>query len=157
MSSFAEPTAESGATAPGSGIGYVQPTAAPRAGAGWITFCGVMLVVAGALNLVDGLWALDVSDSAAISDETEELLWYSSTLETWGWIYTIVGGVLILAGIGVFSRNQVARWVGVGAASASMVVNMMWVFVYPIASLITIFLAASVVYGLTAYGGDPEA
>jgi hypothetical protein len=126
-------------------------------GAGWITFSGVMLILAGFLNLVDGLWAIDVSNSPAITDRVTELLWYSDSLETWGWIYTILGAVLVLVGIGVFTRNQWARWIGVGAASASMVVNMMWVFVYPIPALIHVALASMVVYGLTAYAWADDA
>lgn len=151
MSSFAEPTAEaSAAAAQGSSTGHVAPAAAP-AGTGWITFSGVMLIIAGCLNLVDGLWALDVSDSPAISDEVEELLWYTNSLETWGWIYTIGGIALVLVGIGVLTRNRWARWIGVSAAAASMILNMMWVFVYPIPALIHVLLAGMVVYGLTAY------
>lgn len=152
----AESTAETASGSSESSAGYLAPPAG-SSGTGWITFSGVMLILAGFLNLVDGLWALDVSDSAAISDDVEELLWYSNSLETWGWIYTIAGAVLILVGIGVFTRNQLARWIGVGAASASMILNMMWVFVYPIAALIHVTLAVLVVYGLTAWGSrDPS-
>jgi hypothetical protein len=155
MSSFAEPTADAtaaatAAAARGSSTGYVAPAVA-SAGTGWITFSGVMLIIAGFLNLVDGLWALDLSDSPAISNEVEEMLWYTNSLETWGWIYTVVGIALVLVGIGVLTRNNWARWIGVGAASASMVVNMMWVFVYPIPALIHVLVAGFVVYGLTAY------
>lgn len=137
MSSVAEPTATTGN--------------AGAATTGWITFSGVMLIVAGFLNLVDGLWALDLSDSSAISDDVEEMLWYHDSLETWGWIYTIVGIALILVGIGVLTRSNLARWIGVGAASFSMIVNMMWVFVYPVPALIHVVVAGMVVYGLTAW------
>ena len=151
MSSVAEPA---GTTA-GSTAGTMPTTGV--AATGWITFSGVMLIVAGFLNLVDGLWALDLSDSPAISDEVEEMLWYNDSLETWGWIYTVVGVALILVGIGVLTRSNLARWIGVGAASFSMVVNMMWVFVYPIPALIHVVVAAMVVYGLLAYGPADDA
>jgi hypothetical protein len=141
-----------------------DPTAVPRErrgaaphpsqGTGWIIFSAVMLVVAGLLNLVDGLWAIDASNSPAITDEVEELLWYSDSLELWGWIYTILGAVLVLVGFGLLSRNQLARWVGIGAASLSMAVNMMWVFVYPIPALIHFLLATTVLYALSVYGDD---
>jgi hypothetical protein len=155
MSSFAEPTADTSAATSGSSIGYVTPTAASK-GTGWIVFSGVMLTVAGFLNLVDGLWALDLSDSPAISDDVEEMLWYANSLETWGWIYTIAGAVLVLVGIGVLTRWGWARWVGLGAAALSMVLNMMWVFVYPIPALIHVVVAGMVVYGLTAYAWSDE-
>ncbi|HEV7758784.1 MAG TPA: hypothetical protein VGO78_07340 [Acidimicrobiales bacterium] len=150
MSSFAEPTAHAEAAA-GRGLttDHLAPTA-PATGTGWITFSGVLLIVAGFLNLVDGLWALDLSNSPAIGAEVEEMLWYTNSLETWGWIYTGVGIGLVLVGIGVLTRNRWARWIGVGAASASMVVNMMWVFVYPTPALIHVIVAGMVIYGLTA-------
>jgi hypothetical protein len=157
MSSFAEPTAQAMAGANSSSAGYLAP-AAPRSGTGWVTFSGVLLILVGILNLVDGLWALDVSDSSVITNRTKDQLFYAHSLETWGWIYTIGGAIVILVGIGVLTRNQFARWVGIGAAAASMVVNMMWVFVYPTAALIHVGLATLVVYGLTAYGqrDDPD-
>jgi hypothetical protein len=61
----------------------------------------------------------------------------------------------VLAGIGVFYRSQVARWIGIILGSIAIVANMLWVFVFPITSLIVILLASLVVYGLVVYG-DPE-
>lgn len=127
------------------------------AGGGWIAFSGVAMVIAGLLNLVDGLWALDRSDAAAISEEVEDLLWYSESLEVWGWFYIVTGALLVAAGIGVFTRTPWARWIGVLFASASIVINMMWVFVFPIAALIHVLLGMLVVYGLTTYGGRETA
>jgi hypothetical protein len=126
----------------------------PSRGTGWIIFSAVALVLAGLLNLVDGLWAIDVSNSPAITDEVEDLLWYAHSLEVWGWIYTILGAALVLVGIGLLSRSQAARWIGIGAASVSMAVNMMWVFVYPTPALIHFLLATTVLYALVVYGGD---
>jgi uncharacterized Tic20 family protein len=145
MSPFTDSTAED-----------ASPSA-PAQGTGWVVFSGLILVFAGFLNLVDGLWALDRSDSQAISDDGEKLLWYNHSLETWGWIYTIAGVVLVVVGIGVFTGRRWAQWIGIAAAGASMIVNMMWVFVFPIPALIHVTLAAMVVYGLTAYGGEQTA
>jgi hypothetical protein len=146
----------SSSAAPGvtAGEGRCVAPPPPSRGTGWIIFSAVMLVVAGLLNLVDGLWAIDASNSPTITDDVEDLLWYANSLELWGWIYTILGGVLILVGLGLLSRNQLARWVGVGAASLSMAVNMMWVFVYPIPALIHFLVATTVVYALVIYGDD---
>jgi hypothetical protein len=130
---------------------------APKAGTGWIVYSGIMLMIAGLLNLVDGLWAIDHRNSAVISDDTRELLWYSDSLQAWGWFYVATGGLLLLAGACVFGRVQWARWVGIFAASVSVVINMMWVFVFPIASLILILLGSLVIYGLAVYGGRETA
>jgi hypothetical protein len=120
-----------------------------RTGSGWITYAGVMLIVAGFLDVINGLWALDRSDTRS------NLLLYADKLGGWGWFYLILGIILILAGIGVFYASQWARWTGIILASISIVANALWVFIFPIESLILIFLATLVVYALVVYG-EPE-
>ncbi|HYU39571.1 MAG TPA: hypothetical protein VEM59_07010 [Acidimicrobiia bacterium] len=105
-----------------------------------------MLILVGFLDIVDGLWAIDRADSKANG------LLYADKLGGWGWFYLILGIILVLTGIGVFFRSQLARWIGVIAAGVAVVANMLWVFVFPITSLIIILLASLVVYGLVVYG-----
>jgi hypothetical protein len=119
-------------------------------GSGWIGFAGIMLIIVGALNIVDGLWALDHKTNVPA-------LLYEDKLETWGWILLIWGIVVVLAGFLVFSRNQFGRWIGVIAATIAMILNMTWVFAFPIAALIEVFLAAMVLYALIVYGGRDTA
>jgi hypothetical protein len=117
-----------------------------RAGTGWIAFAGVMLMIAGLVDVVHGLWALDRADTRS------NLLLYADKLGGWGWFYLILGIVLVLAGIGVFYRAQWARWTGVIVASIAIVGNALWVFVFPVQALILILLSSLVVYGLVVYG-----
>jgi hypothetical protein len=118
-----------------------------RAGTSWITFAGIMLIIVGLLDVVDGLWALDRADTKLSST-----LLYADKLGGWGWFYLILGIVLVLAGIGVFYGSQWARWTGVIMASISIVANMLWVFFAPGVVIIHILLASLVVYGLVVYG-----
>jgi hypothetical protein len=120
-----------------------------KAGTGWIAYSGIMLVIVGLLDFVDGLWALDRSDT-----KVDELM-YADKLGTWGWIYVILGVLLVATGIGIFYRAQWARLIGVIAASISIVVNMLWVFAFPVQALILIFLGSLVIYGLVVYA-EPE-
>jgi hypothetical protein len=121
-----------------------------RSGTSWITFAGIMLIIVGLLDVVDGLWALDRADTKLSST-----LLYADKLGGWGWFYLILGIVLVLAGIGVFYGSQWARWTGVIMASISIVANMLWVFFAPGVVIIHILLASLVVYGLVVYG-EPE-
>jgi hypothetical protein len=105
-----------------------------------------MLILAGLLNVIYGLWALDRSDIRS------DLLMYEERLEVWGWIYLVVGIVVIAAGIGVFSRAQWARWTGIVAASLAIAINALTVFEFPDQSMIAILLAAAAVYALAVYG-----
>jgi hypothetical protein len=120
-----------------------------RAGTGWIVYSGVMLTIVGFLDIVNGLWALDRADT-----KVDDLL-YADKLGGWGWFYLILGIILVLTGIGVFFRLQLARWLGVILAGVAIVANMLWVFVFPIASLVIMLLASLVLYGLVVYG-EPE-
>ncbi|HXY91433.1 MAG TPA: hypothetical protein VEP49_03080 [Acidimicrobiia bacterium] len=117
-------------------------------GSGWIGFAGIMLIIVGALNIVNGLNALDHKNSSPVAGQ----LMYAN-LETWGWIMLIWGIIVLVAGFLVFSRNQFGRWIGIIAASIAMIINMTWVFAFPIAALIEVFLAALVLYALIVYGG----
>ena len=121
-----------------------------RTGSGWITYAGVMLIVAGFLDIINGLWALDRADTRS------NLLLYADKLGGWGWFYLILGIVMVLAGIGVFYNSQLARWTGIILASIAIVANALWVFIFPVESLILIFLATLVVYALVVYG-EPAA
>src|SRR5262245_40426211 len=109
-----------------------------RTGTGWITYAGVMLIVAGFLDVINGLWPLDRSDTRS------RLLLYAEKRGAWGWFYLILCIVLLLAGIGVFYAAQWARWTGISLASVAIVANALWVFIFPVESLILIFLATLV-------------
>ena len=120
-----------------------------KEGTGWLAFSGVMLIIVGLLDVVDGLWALDRADARV------DTLLYADKLGGWGWFYLILGIVLVLAGIGVFYRSQWARWTGIILASISIVANMLWIFYQPGVVLIHVILASLVVYGLVVYG-EPD-
>jgi hypothetical protein len=117
-----------------------------KKGTGWIGFAGVVLMIAGAFDIISGLYALDHKDTVA-----DQVL-YESNLETWGWIYLIVGIVIFVAGIAVFGRAQWARWVGVLAATLGIVIEFFWMFQTPGRSLLYIVIALLVIYGLVVYG-----
>jgi uncharacterized membrane protein len=86
---------------------------------GWITFAGVMMIIAGGLNALYGLIAV-VNDEWVVWTNRASLL---LDISQWGWIHLIVGVVLLLSGIGVFSGHFLARTVGVIAAAVSLIAN----------------------------------
>jgi hypothetical protein len=122
-------------------------------GSGWIAFAGIMLIIVGALDIVNGLWALDHKNSAG---PVASQLMYAN-LETWGWIMLIWGIIVVIAGFLVFGRNQFGRWIGIIAAAIAMIVNMTWIVAFPLASLAVVFLSALVLYALIVYGGRDQA
>ncbi len=115
-------------------------------GIGWITFAAVMMMLAGMSNVLNGLWALDRKDLPIDS------VVFDDNLEAWGWFFVIMGIVLVIAGFALFNNSQWARWLGIAVAAFSALINMTWLFQYPISSLIHMTLAVLVIYALAVYG-----
>jgi H+/Cl- antiporter ClcA len=116
-------------------------------GRGWLIYSAIMLLIVGLKLILDGLWALDRSDT--VVDE----LHYEADLGTWGWIVLITGILVFAAGIAVFYRKTWAQVVGIAAATVAIIANFMWLFAYPVSALVGIMLASLVIYGLAVYGG----
>ena len=115
-----------------------------REGYGWVVFAGILLILAGLFDIVNGIRAIGAQDTAF------DTIFWDNNLEAWGWFYLIVGVVLLVAGISIFNR---APWavlvVGIAVAVVAAVVNMFWIFVYPIHSLIVIIVCLLIAYGLS--------
>jgi hypothetical protein len=122
-------------------------------GAGWITFAAAMLVVGGGFKIVDAFYAFKYDDEI---QESVQTIIFERDPATWGWIWLIVGVVLIAAGFYVVSGAQWARWVGITAAALVALVSYLWIFVQPIWGMVNVALAILVIYALATYGGRRE-
>ena len=117
---------------------------------GWTGFAGVMLVVAGVFDIIQGIVAIAEDQFFVITED-----WvFQFDVTTWGWIHLILGIVLILSGVGLFSGNVLARTVGVAVAAVTMVANFAWLPYYPIWSIIVIAICIAVIWALTFHGRD---
>ena len=119
---------------------------------GWLAFAGTMIFIVGVINVVYGIAAID--DSSFFVHNTKYIL---SDLNTWGWIVLLIGVVQALAGIGIWVRNQLARFVGILGAAVSAVAQLLWLPSYPLAALAILALDVVVLYGLLAHGGRRDA
>jgi hypothetical protein len=115
---------------------------------GWLGFAAIMLVFAGGWNIFDGILA--IANSKVF---TKNASYVFSDLRTWGWITLIIGVATLLAGFGVMSGNQVARWWGVAAAALNAVGQLMFLHAYPFWSLALFAVDILIIYALTVYGG----
>ena len=79
----------------------------------------------------------------------------SSDLDTWGWIYVIVGALVILAGALVFFRAAFGMWVGILAAVVQAIFAFFWIFSpYWPAALVIIAVDLLVIYALSSPASD---
>ena len=121
-------------------------------GTGWIVFAGSLLVVSGVFKIFDALWAFKYDDQ--VNKEVQTIV-FQRDLTSWGWVWLVVGIVLILAGFAVVSRAQWARWLGIVVASLAAISFLPWIYFQPLWTILSVTLAILVVYALAAYGG-PE-
>jgi hypothetical protein len=117
---------------------------------GLTVFAGVMMIVLGVMQVMQGLVALFNDDFYVVGQE-----WvFEFDLTTWGWIHLLVGALLAVAGLFVFQGALWARLVGIAVAAVSIVLNFMWLPYYPIWSLLIIALDVFVIWALTVHGRD---
>jgi hypothetical protein len=120
-------------------------TSEGRPGRGWNAYAAILIIFAGVMQILNGLWALDRQDTAVDS------LFLGDNLEAWGWLYLIAGIVLVVIGVFIFRRATWAVVAGIAAAFLGAIVNLFWIFSYPLVSILAITLYLLAVYGLTTY------
>jgi hypothetical protein len=133
---------------------------APRQGpvaamkrSGWLTFSAVVLIIAGIMRVIDAIWAFGYKGS--VPDGLRGAL-LGHSLTTYGWIWLIIGVILIAAGALVLGPGdrpsaEVSRWTGIVAASLGAISAIFVMPYYPVWSLIYIAIAIMVIYGLSAH------
>ena len=127
----------------------VEAQARRGRGTGWIVFAGIVMILAGGNMAINGLWALHATTQVEKSFG-DTLLFSSSNLDTWGWIYLIVGAVVVLAGITVFFRAGFGVWVGTIAAVVQALFAFFWIFSpYWQGALVIIALDMLIIYALS--------
>jgi hypothetical protein len=133
-------------------VGYDQPTGydEPTGWTGWISFAAIMMIIGGSLNALYGVIAAVNDEWVVFTNRADVYL----DVSQWGWAHIIMGVIVLLAGIGLFSGNIVARTVAVIVASISLLVNFFFIPVYPLWALTVITIDALVIWALTAHGRE---
>jgi hypothetical protein len=138
-------------TPPGPKIPSGYDTYADETRHGWITFAGVLLLLLGTVNVIDGIAAISKAHFYVAGAR-----YILSDLNTWGWVVLCLGALQLLVGLGVFAKNQVARWVGVGVLCLNAIGQLMMMPAYPLWSLCIFAVDIVAVYGLIAHGQPSE-
>ena len=116
-------------------------------GYGWVVFAGVLLLMVGTLNFIEGLAA--IGNARFFVGNTHYIV---GNLNTWGWIVLCIGVIEWAVGLGVFAKNQFSRWTGVFILGANAIAQLMMIPAYPFWSLSIFTLDILAIYGLVAYG-----
>jgi hypothetical protein len=122
-------------------------------GAGRVVFAATLLLLAGTLNIIYGIGALDGAN--IFVNDTRYIF---TNLNTMGWVLIILGVIQLTGGFSLISGNTYGRVIGIiggslGAIGALLSIggrNPWW-------SLAIFFLCVYVVYGITVYGEEETA
>jgi hypothetical protein len=118
-------------------------------GAGWLLFAGIIILVAGTLNVIWGIAAIDDANFF-IQDERYIL----SDLNTWGWIILGIGLIQVLAAGSLWNGGLFGRIVGIGAASISAIGALLSIPGYPFWSLAIFALDIMIIYQISVHGTE---
>ena len=112
---------------------------------GWITFAGVMAVIAGGYNVLSGIAAL--SDDDTIASQAKDVL-YGIDLTAWGWFWLLIGLAQIITGVLIFQRSTWGLWLGVTFAGLSAMLTVIVMFVFPLWAIAVLTIDFLVLFGL---------
>jgi hypothetical protein len=120
---------------------------APR-GSNWIVFACCMLGLAGIWNVIDGFLAIG-SSHVYVGHQT----FVFSDLNTWGWIFVVVGCLQLVAAMAVAAGSEMARWFGIAVAGLNAIVQLSFIPAYPWWSMMMFAVDVLVIFALASYGG----
>ena len=117
---------------------------------GWIVFAGFLIVIVGAMDVLQGFvgiledeYVVATAEGLAIVDVT-----------AWGWLTLLWGGLLILAGLALLGGAGWARWlaiIGVGVNAIQQIAFLAnYPQAYPLWNILIVALNILVLYALTA-------
>jgi len=122
-------------------------------GAGWISFAGVMMIVAGLFNVIIGLVALFRSDYYVRGPQGLLVL----DLTGWGWVHLILGALIVLTGFALFTGAAWARVITVLLAGFNALTQLVFISAFPLWGVIVIAVDILVIWAVTAHGNEAEA
>ena len=117
---------------------------------GWSAFAAFMLMMIGIFQALAGIAAIANDEQFAVTEDYVIKL----DITGWGWIHLIIGIVVFLSGLGIFSGNVFARTVGVIVAIISATSAFIYLPIQPVWSSILIAICVAVIWALTAHGRD---
>jgi hypothetical protein len=123
----------------------------PHRRSGWfgmVIGVGVLLIVLGVWNVIDGLTALFAGGFVVADAERVVAL----DVAAWGWVLLAIGVVEVIAGIALFIGARWARVVAVLVAGFNGVVQLAFLAAYPVGAILIMAVAAVVIWTVVRHG-----
>jgi hypothetical protein len=121
-------------------------------GTGRATFAAILLLIAGTLNIIYGIGALD-SANIFVNDNR----YIFTNLNTMGWVLIVLAVIQLTGGFSLLAGNTYGRVIGIIGGSLGAIGALLSIGgAYPWWSLAIFFLCVWIVYGILVLGEDDE-
>ena len=121
-------------------------------GLGRVVFVGILLLIAGTLNIIYGIGAVS---NAHFFDNTQYVF---SSLHTWGWITIIVGIIQLSAGASLMGGGGFGLIIAIFAASLGALESLLSIGgTHPWWSLAIFAVCLWILHGLLVFGTEEAA
>ena len=117
---------------------------------GWTVLAAILMIFGGVMAIFEGIAAIAKDDLFVRTANYA----FRFSLSSWGWIHLILGIVVVLAGIALFSGAVWARAVGIVLAGLSLIANFLWLPYYPFWAIVLVALNIVVIWALCV--GPPQ-
>jgi hypothetical protein len=131
---------------------FMAKKATPTAWAGWVFFGAAMLVLIGAMQLVQGLGAIFNPNFFVVTQSHI----FAFDVRTWGWIHTILGILALAGGIGTMAGSGWARIVAVVITVLALLGSIAYITTFPLWSIFELVIGGIVIYAFTVHGAETE-
>src|SRR5215216_5967410 len=111
-----------------------------------VIFAATMMIMIGIFQGISGLIAIIEDEVSFYHVESGYTFNYSIT--TWGWIHLILGILVFLAGLALFTGRTWAAVIAIFIAMLSAIANFFWIPYYPFWSILIIALDVFVIWSL---------
>ena len=125
------------------GVQERQPT-------GWTVFAGMVLVIVGFLDAMWGLAAILNNQVVVVGGQGVIV----ADVTTWGWVHLILGSIMALTGMALFTGNSTARAVAVVFVAINAISQIVFFPLAPLWAFLMIILDVTIIYQLTARWTD---
>ena len=121
---------------------------------GWIAFAGMMMLIIGSIDAIQGFFAIIEDNYVAATPEGLAIV----DVTAWGWFTLLWGTFLFLVGLALLGGAGWARWLGIIGVSFGAIAQMGFLAnypqAYPLWNITILTLQIVVLYALVAKWGE---
>jgi hypothetical protein len=122
---------------------------------GWIAFAGILMILRGVSQAFLGITALVNKQYLLITGSNGHGLVLSTAhTSAWGWVDLAVGLVVLAAGFSLLHGSNWARIFAIVFMGFSFLVNMAFLGIFPVWSIVAMAVDVFVLYALIVYGKE---